>query len=938
MPKSDFYSFRKSLDDFIPSGRLIDDELRRFAYGTDASFYRLTPRLVIQIVSSDEMSALLKLANRHNVACTFRAAGTSLSGQAVTDSVLVMLSNDWRDAEALNEGRTIRLAPGTIGSSANAVLASYGYRIGPDPASIDTAKIGGIAANNSSGMCCGTTHNAYQTLRSMKLILADGSCLDTGNDMSRDLFRHSHPTLLSHLERWRRELENNKPLNEKIRQKYRLKNTTGYGINALLDYEDPIDILQHLMIGSEGTLGFIAEITLSTVPIQKHIATGLLFFKSVEGACSAVTDLAAETVSAVELIDNKGLAAVAGQPGMPRVDFGQSSTITALLIEVAGDSKEQLNERQQRLKALSQDWQLERPAEFTPDELKAKRLWAIRKGLFPAIGAARRTDETVIIEDVAFPVEQLAKGVNALQDLLIKHGYHETVLFGHALEGNLHFVFTQSFEDQEEIDRYALFMDELADLVAVRFRGSLKAEHGTGRNMAPFVEREWGSDAYSLMRDIKTLLDPQGILNPGVVISDDPKAHVKQLKPLHRTDPLVDHCIECGFCEPACPSLELTLSPRQRIATWREVHRLSMQKEAASRKLSKRLKLAYKYQGTDSCAACGLCELRCPVGINTGDLTKAQRAQTNGRWIWLAEWIAKHYGAVLKLARAGLKAIDKIALLTGRRRVSNIAAVLHRYSWGRIPLWFTSVSAGKNPRHGIYSSKPILDTVIYFPACPGRLMDSNLTEVFVELLNRAGYRVIIPPKVDDHCCGMPFSSKGFDNVSINKRRELTAFLETATKDKRIPVVCDASPCSQQLDGLQNSHIEIIDSIDFIYRQVLPRLSLKKLPRTIAVHATCSDQRRGAAERLVEIAKSCAQEVVVPKNVTCCGFAGDKGFTLPELNASALSSLKSEISGVCTQGYSSSRTCEIGLSEHSGIPYQHVAFLVLEASAPRPPEK
>jgi D-lactate dehydrogenase len=222
----------------------------------------------------------------------------------------------------------------------------------------------------------------------------------------------------------------------------------------------------------------------------------------------------------------------------------------------------------------------------------------------------------VIIEDVAFPVERLAEATQDLQRLFVEFNYPEAIVYGHALEGNLHFVFTQDFGDAAEVDRYRRFMDVVCELVVKKYDGSLKAEHGTGRNMAPFVEMEWGTPAFRVMQRIKALLDPQGLLNPGVILNDDAQSHLKNLKPLPAADPLVDKCIECGFCEPKCPSRGLTLSPRQRIVGWREISRLDATGTEPQR--SAELKQLYDYQGIETCAACGLCATACPWASRPG--------------------------------------------------------------------------------------------------------------------------------------------------------------------------------------------------------------------------------------------------------------------------------------------------------------------------------
>ncbi|WP_245986007.1 FAD-binding oxidoreductase [Azospirillum thermophilum] len=545
----------------LPDGRLITDPLRTLAYGTDASFYRLVPKIVAVVEDEAEVIALLRLCRAHRTPVTFRAAGTSLSGQAVSDSVLAVLGDGWRGCRIAPDAATVTLQPGVIGAEANRKLAPLGRKIGPDPASIATARIGGIAANNASGMCCGTAQNSYRTLASLRLVLADGTVLDTGDEASRAGFRASHGALLSALADLAGRTRADAVLAERIRTKFRIKNTTGYSLNALVDFTDPIDILAHLMIGSEGTLGFLSEITLHTVPEHAHKASALLFFPDIAEACRAVALMKPTPVAAVELMDRAALRSVQDKPGMPAGIAALGAEAACLLVETRGEDEAALVRNVAAITAALEGTRRIGAAAFTTDAKACESYWKIRKGLFPAVGAVRRIGTTVIIEDVAFPLDRLAEATVELQSLFARHGYHEAIIFGHALEGNLHFVFTQSFDTDAEVERYRRFMDEVCAMVVDRYDGSLKAEHGTGRNMAPFVEKEWGPQAYALMQRIKALLDPEGLLNPGVILNGDPDAHLKNLKPLPAADALVDTCIECGFCEPTCPSHKLTLSP-----------------------------------------------------------------------------------------------------------------------------------------------------------------------------------------------------------------------------------------------------------------------------------------------------------------------------------------------------------------------------------------
>jgi D-lactate dehydrogenase len=927
--------FVSAVNQLIPEQRRFDDPLSTLAFGTDASFYRLIPKLVVRVNAEHEVVALLQLAGKHRVPVTFRAAGTSLSGQAISDSLLIVLGDGWSRRDILDNGARIRLQPGVIGAQANAVLAPLGRKIGPDPASINACKIGGIVANNASGMCCGTAQNSYKTLNAMRLVLADGEVLDSEDPASVAAFSRRHSELLEQLAQLGRDTRANSPLADRIRHKYRMKNTTGLSLNALVDFDDPLDILTHLMVGSEGTLGFISSVTYNTVPEYPHKATTLVVFGNVEDCCRAVPLLKPQPVDAVELLDRRSIRSVEDQPGLPAWVKALSDDACALLIETRAASQWLLDEQIEQIRAVLAPFHVEQQVDFTEDATLSGQLWAIRKGTFPAVGAVRPTGTTVIIEDVTFPIPQLAEGVNRLIKLFEKHSYHEAILFGHALEGNLHFVFTQSFDDPAQVERYAAFMGEVAQLVAVEFGGSLKAEHGTGRNMAPFVELEWGADAYQLMWKIKRLLDPQGILNPDVVLSEDPGIHLKNLKPMPAANEIIDKCIECGFCEPVCPSNGLSLSPRQRIVIWRDI-----QAKKRAGVDTRELEEAYQYQGIDTCAATGLCAQRCPVGINTGDLVRelrAGKAHHNSR----ADWLAAHFATALKGTRLMLAAADTANRLLGAPRLQRWTEASKKLSGGRVPSWNP---ATPQPVRWVEHAKPAVAAekprVVYLPACVSHAMgparsDSEqapLLEKTRQLLEKAGYEVVFPEIMDSLCCGQPFASKGYPQQADRKRSEMLAAVKRASRDGRDPIYCDTSPCTLRLLQQQDHGLDIYDPVRFIRSHLLDRLEFMPQSESVAVHVTCSTQHLGEGQALIDIARKCSTHVVVPEDIHCCGFAGDKGFTTPELNGHALRTLQPVVQH-CTEGVSTSRTCEIGLSSHSGVDYHSLVYLVDRVTRP-----
>ncbi|WP_293763989.1 FAD-binding and (Fe-S)-binding domain-containing protein [uncultured Aquitalea sp.] len=937
-----YREFHRTVTDTIDPRRVFTDPLSTLAYGTDASCYRLTPKVVVKTQNEDEVRVVLAEAARLGLPVTFRAAGTSLSGQAVSDSILVVVSQGWTGLEVLEGGAAIRLQPGVVGASANQALAPFGRKIGPDPATINSAMIGGIVNNNSSGMCCGTAQNTYQTLKSLRLVLADGTALDSGDPASRDAFRRSHSDLLAGIAALSARIMADAELEVRIRRKYKMKNTTGYSLNALVDFDDPLDMLCRLIVGSEGTLAFVSEVVYHTVEDHPCKASALVLYPTIKDACDAISLLAhhKDIVSSAELLDRASLRSVENKAGVPAELKTLGEDAAAILMETRAATAGALAGQTAAITGFISHIPHLGEIRFTDVAEEYTRLWNIRKGMFPSVGAMRAAETTVIIEDVVFPIEHLAEGTLKLQALFRRHGYEEAIIFGHALEGNLHFVFTPNFSGEAEIRRYEAFIEEVCRLVAVEYEGAVKAEHGTGRNMAPFVEMEWGPAAYRIMQEIKALFDPAGILNPDVIITHDKLLHVRDLKPIPSANPLIDKCIECGFCEVMCPSRALTLTPRQRIVANREM--ASLRQQGGNEERLAALTAAYDYAGDATCTTCGLCETACPVGINTGSLTSLLReAGLSDVGQAVAGQLAEHYGTATALARGGLRVLGMVQDVAGDAATGALMRGLRSVAGKSVPHWqpaFPRAAGALTLSTGKASERK----VVYLPSCLTRTFAPSprqadarpLNEVVASVLDKAGYQLIYPADMNGLCCGTPFKSKGAVVAARDKLAELTTALLAASDNGRWPVIVDNGVCTvSMLEGIQDPRLRVYDVTRFVEEEAAQYLAFTPQEESVALHVVCSMRKTGQAAMLNALARRCATRVVEPQGITCCGFAGDKGFSTPELNASALSGLRAQVKD-CGSGFSNSVTCEIGLTEHGGIPYQNLMYLVDRAARPK----
>lgn len=907
-------------------------QLRAAAH--DASHFLLTPRELARPQSTQEVRDLLARASSHGGSVTFRSGGTSLSGQSVSSGTLADVRRNFRGIEVLDDGRRVRSEPGATLRQVNAYLHPHGYKLGPDPASEGAATIGGVVANNSSGMSCGTKFNTYQTLESMEIVLPSGTVINTGTADADERLAALEPRLHAGLADLRQRVLANPHAVDKIRQQFSMKNTMGYGVNSLLDFQVPVKILEHLMIGSEGTLGFISSATLAAVPIRPLASSALLVFDDLFRAASALPTLIATGAVALELMDATSLRVGQQLRGAPRVVCDlRVRHQAALLVEYEATTDEELRSFAARFEGVVADLPLSTYLPLTSDRSVRQQLWTLRKGLYTSVAGSRPTGSTALLEDVVVPVEALAQTCTDLTELFTKYRYQDAVIFGHAKDGNIHFMLTDDFSKTSGLDSYRGFTEEMVEVI-LGHGGSLKAEHGTGRTMAPFVRRQYGDFLYQVMRDIKELCDPRGILNPDSVLTDDPELYLKNIKSIPEVHPDVDRCTACGYCEPVCPSKNLTLTPRQRIASLREIAAAT---QRADRELAQTLNREYSYEGVDTCAVDGMCGTMCPLEINTGNLVRLQRRRRE-RPLSDAVWseAAEHWDLVTGAAGMALGIAHRLPdflappVLAADRLARKIVGD------DVIPLWDPALPPGGKSR-----SRPApmqSPAAIYLPACVNAMFGPEegvgVQDAFQALCELAGVELFVPPQIDSLCCGTVWSSKGVPRGYREMRERVLPVVRNYTGAGRLPLVCDAASCTEgfikMLGADPELDVEVVDAVTFVRRHVLPRLPEFPRLESLTLHPTCSSKQIGIEEDLLAVGSAVAEEVSVPINWGCCAFAGDRGLLHPELTESATAAEAAEVAQIGADAHGScNRTCELGMTRATGHDYRHVLELLHE---------
>ncbi|SKA82555.1 D-lactate dehydrogenase [Paucidesulfovibrio gracilis DSM 16080] len=933
-----FDQFVSNLRNTFPEERVHTDELLVKAYSVDGSPFEPRAKAVVDVASPEDLQELLRLSREHKVSVTFRGAGTGVSGQTIAEEVTVrFVGPHWKRIDVLDNGDRVRAGCCVVGGDVNEALKPYGRFMTSDPSSVGSAFIGGMAATNAAGLSCVVARNIYHMMTDLHFTLMDGATVDTADPQSVAAFRKSHKAMLDELLGLRERILNNEEMDAKVRRKFSIRNTAGYSLNAFTDYDDPVEILQHLIIGSEGTLAFIHDITLRTAPLETLRSTALVGFDSLDTAIEGVLQLEANCpMYAVEFLNSVSLGCLMELEEFPEGLRGLGSDACALLLETTAVDEAQLTERVNKVTELLTPLKPALPVKFETDPAVCEHLWNLRRALFPILAGTRAPEEYAYSEDYCVPIKNLPQACNSFVEILNKHGFTKSGVHGHALHGNIHFSIPLQLNNPTEVGKVAMVIDEVADVV-LSLGGALKAEHGTGRAVAPFVRREWGDDLYKVMQDLKKAIDPDGLLNPNVILNDNPNCHLENLKYAGPVDRAIDTCVDCGFCEYVCPSGEVGLSSRQRIYTLRAIAGLI---QAGETEKAERWQKKFDEKGRDTCATDGLCSKRCPLGLDiAGYMRKLRHQAATERTHKVAGKICSNFAFAQRAASTMLNVASAAHKLMGHNLARGTGKLTKSMMGMQMPdLREVNLRGGSPlPLPGRALGR---DKVVYFPSCAVRSMgytndeshhNRPLMEVTVRVLEKAKFDVVLPHKTNDLCCGKAFETKGLFEEADLKASELNKALLEATENGKYPVLCETSPCLARMKKTLDERLVLMEPVEFVLQYLADRLRFNQVPRKVALHATCSMREMGLVEKFREVAEKCVTDVVIPEKIFCCGFSGDKGFTHPELNASALKTLAHQIRD-CSEGYSTSRTCEVGLTLHGKKPYRNILYLIDECTS------
>ncbi|HXZ24769.1 MAG TPA: FAD-binding and (Fe-S)-binding domain-containing protein [Nitrospiria bacterium] len=731
--------------------KVLSDQPAMRAYSADASIYTLTPRAVVLAESADDVAAALAVARERGAPITARSGGTNLTGSAIGEGIILDCSR-MRRLLTVDAGRRLaRVEPGIVYAELNRELAASGLQFAPDPSSGEMCKLGGMVANNSAGPRTLKYGAVKDNLVSLEVMLADGSRITARS------YRLDEPELarLKEAQPWVAglvRLVREHRADIVARRPTVSKNSSGYNLFALSDGLDEGRLdLHQLFIGSEGTLGVTLEATLALVPRPAQTVTALLFFERMDEVGHAVNELLALAPSALEMLDGYTLDLI----GRPAYRIPASSQ--AMLLAEFDEGDPAL--RESALAGLSGRYRLSEPPRIATEPQAQADLWAARKAIYPTLYRYDAKKKPInFADDVVVTADRLPDLIDYLRRLFAGRGVAVAV-YGHIGNGNAHLNPLLDLNDPADVETMAAMAREIHSTVIERFGGSICGEHGDGRVRAGFVRAYYGDALYRLFEEVKRLIDPAGLLNPGVKLSDAPlTAHLDRER-------LTTPCASCGKCNAVCPVYDVEREESNAARGWyRILTSPDYSYEASSRVV-------------EACLNCKSCRTVCPAGIDVSEAVLERRAErpnrTAGRIFWWLDHPGLFEPAVKLLGwsqplwdhPAGRRLIDLVTRpwLRGLGPEARLSPEIALPRFARRLL-----RERHRPLTEEGGASPSRGSIAYFHGCAANYFQDGVGDAVIRLLRKTGATVVLPRQ---RCSGTPIETYGHRELVRRYARE-----------------------------------------------------------------------------------------------------------------------------------------------------------------------
>ncbi|HZT28381.1 MAG TPA: FAD-linked oxidase C-terminal domain-containing protein [Bryobacteraceae bacterium] len=885
-------------------GEVRFDTVSRALYSTDASVYQIEPLGVVIPKTREDLARAVRICNQFLCPITVRGGGTSQAGQAIGPGLVLDTSKYLnRVLEISATGRWALLEPGVVLDELNAQLRPLGLQFGPDVSTSNRATLGGMMANNSSGARSVLYGKTIDHVLEQWVVLSDGSLAHFRGLSPEELEQVSAgDTLEAAAYRTVRHLAELRA--EEIDRRFPkiLRRVGGYNLDEFVDRTKPFNLCK-MMVGSEGTLGIVAQAKIRIVPLPKAKALAAIHFHELLEALAATPAILRHRPAAVEVMDRFILDATRSNPSLEALrDFVQGDPGGMLIVELYGDHPEELTAR---LDALEQDLAAKGMGYYFHRALEPSaqaRIWSLRRAALGLSMSMRGDGKSIsFVEDTAVAPEKLRDYIERF--LGVVHGHGTTAgVYAHASVGCLHVRPVINLKTAEGVKQFEAIASDVADLV-LEYGGALSAEHGDGLVRGPFTEKMFGPVLYETFRTVKRTFDPLGILNPGKIVDSPPlTANLRYGAGYHTPDPpsffdyteyggfgrAVEMCSGVGACRKKlegtmCPSYMATLEETHTTRGRANVLRLAMNGKLGSAELGDQA----VRDALELCLECRACKAECPVGVDMARFKSEflagyrerhglpARAYLLGNIHRLSAWgsrLAPLSNLVLRSAPAGW--LQEWLLGIDRRRR------LPEWRHETFAKWFARRAGSREPAAG--GAALFTDTFTNY-------YEPEVGIAVVEVLERAG----VPVEPANHrCCGRPLISQGL----LREARQLAqanAELLFPLAERGVPIVfCEPSCLSavredapdllrgaarEKAQAVAHSSLLFEEYLESACRDGRAKLELAAGPPKVLLHGHCHQKSMGLLAPARALLARIPGAKVVDLDAGCCGMAGSFGY-------------------------------------------------------------